>query len=446
MLAAKRATERFSHADAARLYQRAIEAGRASRIGRRPGAGRRVGADGRGASVRRRAGGGKPGVDRGAPAAARRSDRPGTAVRPSRGRGLAQRGADRGCAMAEARLSGSRGGRRRRSDGVARQDALELGGRPQSAGPLGGGDRGVPAGDRGGRSRSASCSALAHALYCARLGAASNRVAAEEATHSWRALEIYERARRSRARARSSSTTSGMFAYFDGRWDDAIALYRRVAGACGERSGSAGGRGAASTATSARSCPTRAISTRPRSTCSGHAGCGAGRGERASGGVRRRAPGDAWRSGAATLEAGVPMLESAMNEFRRFEHARLRGFRAGPDRRGRGVRRRPGAGARDRARATMDSGDRQRARCSSAPPASRSPVSGGRGGPRRSWSAALGSARERGAEYDVAATIDALHALGGADAEHAPRAGRRSSSGAEDRAPAPRPAVGIEPP
>ena len=57
MAAAKRATERFSHADAARLYRRAIEAGRADGgRGDRTVAGRGVGAARRGAAQRRRAG------------------------------------------------------------------------------------------------------------------------------------------------------------------------------------------------------------------------------------------------------------------------------------------------------------------------------------------------------------------------------------------------------
>ena len=47
MLAAKRATERFAHADAARLYRRAIDAGRAARLAVDPHAlARGVGADG----------------------------------------------------------------------------------------------------------------------------------------------------------------------------------------------------------------------------------------------------------------------------------------------------------------------------------------------------------------------------------------------------------------
>ena len=77
----KRATEQFSHADAARLYRRAIEAGRADGVvGRWRVAGRGVGAAWRGAAERRRAGGGGDGSDRGAAAASGRPARAGATV------------------------------------------------------------------------------------------------------------------------------------------------------------------------------------------------------------------------------------------------------------------------------------------------------------------------------------------------------------------------------
>ena len=60
----------------------------------------------------------------------------------------------------------------------------------------------------------------------------------EQATHSSRALEIYEALGDLEHEGRVLNNL-GMFAYFDGRWDDAIAFYRR-AGACGERSGRPG--------------------------------------------------------------------------------------------------------------------------------------------------------------------------------------------------------------
>ena len=56
-----------------------------------------------------------------------------------------------------------------------------------------------------------------------------------EATHSWRALEIYQDLGDLEHEGLVLNNL-GMFAYFDGRWDEAIALYRR-AEECGERSG-----------------------------------------------------------------------------------------------------------------------------------------------------------------------------------------------------------------
>jgi class 3 adenylate cyclase/tetratricopeptide (TPR) repeat protein len=60
----------------------------------------------------------------------------------------------------------------------------------------------------------------------------------DEATYSWRALEIYERL----GDPEHESTVLnnlGMFAYFQGRWDEAVDLYRK-AGACSERAGKPG--------------------------------------------------------------------------------------------------------------------------------------------------------------------------------------------------------------
>jgi tetratricopeptide (TPR) repeat protein len=57
----------------------------------------------------------------------------------------------------------------------------------------------------------------------------------EEATHSSRALEIYEELGEPEREA-AVLNNLGMFAYFDGRWDDAVALYQR-AGECSERAG-----------------------------------------------------------------------------------------------------------------------------------------------------------------------------------------------------------------
>jgi tetratricopeptide (TPR) repeat protein len=57
----------------------------------------------------------------------------------------------------------------------------------------------------------------------------------EEANYSWRALEIYEELRDPEHESRVLNNL-GMFAYFDGRWDDALTLYRRSRES-GERAG-----------------------------------------------------------------------------------------------------------------------------------------------------------------------------------------------------------------
>jgi tetratricopeptide (TPR) repeat protein len=77
-------------------------------------------------------------------------------------------------------------------------------------------------------------SALAHACYVLDWALVESG-RATEATNSWRALEIYEQLG-DLAHQYSVFNNLGMFAYWEGRWDDAIELYRR-AGACGERAG-----------------------------------------------------------------------------------------------------------------------------------------------------------------------------------------------------------------
>src|SRR6185312_633154 len=76
--------------------------------------------------------------------------------------------------------------------------------------------------------------ALAHALYSLdwALVESGRR---EEAMHSWQALEIY-RQLGDPEHELIVLNNLGMFAYFDGRWDDALSLYLQ-ARSCGERSG-----------------------------------------------------------------------------------------------------------------------------------------------------------------------------------------------------------------
>jgi class 3 adenylate cyclase/tetratricopeptide (TPR) repeat protein len=235
--AAKRATERFAHADAVRLYQRAIESGRLSR---REGdqqlladaweqlgdALRCVGepaAASRALTQARR-------LIRDDPLAharlylrhaevAERSDAQNRAIRwLKRGLRVLDPLEDAEAVALRARMRALLGGIRNRqgrfedSISACRQAIAEA----ESVGAL---------------------SALAHASYAldwALVG--SGRRA--EATHSSRALEIYEQLG-DPEREQVVLNNLGMFAYFDGRWDDAIALYRR-AGLCGQRSGRPG--------------------------------------------------------------------------------------------------------------------------------------------------------------------------------------------------------------
>jgi tetratricopeptide (TPR) repeat protein len=77
-------------------------------------------------------------------------------------------------------------------------------------------------------------SALAHACFALDYALVeSNRP--QDATHSWRALEIYEQLGDLEHEAQVLNNLGGI-AYWDGRWDNAVELYRRAA-ACAERAG-----------------------------------------------------------------------------------------------------------------------------------------------------------------------------------------------------------------
>jgi class 3 adenylate cyclase/tetratricopeptide (TPR) repeat protein len=76
--------------------------------------------------------------------------------------------------------------------------------------------------------------ALAHACYALDWALVESG-RGEEANYSWRALEIYQQLGDPEHESKVLNNL-GMFAYFDGRWDDAVDLYRR-AGAASERAG-----------------------------------------------------------------------------------------------------------------------------------------------------------------------------------------------------------------
>ena len=233
MVAAGRATERFSHADAAELYRRAIETGRAG------------------------------GMAADAPALAEAWEKLGDALRctgelQAAARALTE--ARRLChdPIAQARLCDSQAEVAERCEaltaavrwltrGLRYIEGLQTTGariaRARIRSHLGG------IRNRQGRWSEAvrvfrqaiadaetvgELPALARACYgldwaLVELGTAA------EATHSWRALEIYEQLGDFEHEA-TVLNYLGMFAYFDGRWDEAIELYRR-AGEASERAG-----------------------------------------------------------------------------------------------------------------------------------------------------------------------------------------------------------------
>ena len=234
MDAAKLATERFSHADAARLYRRAIEAGRAEGVTadsqsladaweQMGEALRRVGepaAASRALTEARRLLGTDPiaqarlchrhadiAGDSGASTAAVRwlnrafrclQEVDGTEATTLRARIWSDLGGVR-----------NRQGRWAQSIDACRRAITDA----ESVGEL---------------------SALAHACYALDYALVESGHP-DEATHSWRALEIYERLGDPDHESLALNNLGGI-AYWDGRWDDAVALYER-AGACAERAG-----------------------------------------------------------------------------------------------------------------------------------------------------------------------------------------------------------------
>ena len=234
MAAAKRATERFSHVDAARLYRRAIDAGRAEGAAADPrslaGAWEELG------EALRNVGEPAPAMKaltearrllrddpiaqarlchRHAEVAERRESLT-VAIRwLNRGSRYVDRVEGREASAWRARmwslLGGVRAaqGRWAQAISVCRQAIAEA----ESVGEL---------------------SALAHACYVLDWALVESG-SPDEATHSWRALEIYDQL----GDPEHESTVLnnlGAFAYWEGRWDDAVDLYRR-GGAASERAG-----------------------------------------------------------------------------------------------------------------------------------------------------------------------------------------------------------------
>lgn len=409
MLAARQATERFSHADAARLYRRAIETGRAcgsddarelaeawEQLGEALRCVGEPAAASRALTEARRLVGDDPIA--GARLCARHAD----VASRSAALTAAVRWLNRGFrelenvdgpeatawrAKMRSRLSGIRNRQGRWTEAIAtcRQAIAEA----ESVGEL---------------------SALAHALYSLDWALVESGHA-EQATHSRRALEIYEQLCDPEHELIVLNNL-GMFAYFDGRWDDALALYRQ-ARECGERSG------------------------RPADVAFADCNVGEilsdqGQFEEAEEYLQRaRRVWSATREVQAVAfidvllgrlavrrgdgEHGQPMIERAMDTLRRFNmnayasfaRALLAEAEAFAGDAGRAL---------DIARAEMESADRHRPLLQRAAGIALTRL-GQANAARDELTAALSCARERGAEYEIAATIDALAALDAADAE-----------------------------
>ena len=224
-LAGHSAHERLAYADAAQLYRHALDAGRAvDAAGRAAGPGprgarRRAGAHGRarpgarGAARRAPAGRGRP-APRG---------RPGPAPCPARRAGRAR------CAAAVRWTLGACG----RSQALDGEEAARIRARllsllatlRQRQGRTGSEAIALCRQAIAEAERSGEDAALAHACFILDW-ALFDSGRPEEATHSARALAIYERLGDLDRQAAVLNNLGG-FAYHEGRWDDAVELYRR---------------------------------------------------------------------------------------------------------------------------------------------------------------------------------------------------------------------------
>ena len=233
MAAAKRATERFSHVDAARLYRRAIDAGRADGGAADPRslaeaweelgeALRNVGEPAAAAKALTQA---RRLLPDDPIAQARLYHRHAQVAERTEALSAAVRWLMRGFRCIEAVegdeatvwrarcarswAASERQGRRAEAISTCRQAIAEA----ESVGEL---------------------SALAHACYTLDYALVESGHP-DEATHSWRALEIYEQLGDPEHEFLVLNNLGGI-AYWDDRWDDAVDLYRR-AGSCAERAG-----------------------------------------------------------------------------------------------------------------------------------------------------------------------------------------------------------------
>ena len=410
LIAARRATERFAHADAVHLYRRAIDAGRASGVTVYPGALAQAWEQ-MGEELRCV---GEPGAANRALTEARRllCDDPIAQAR------LCDRHADvasRSAALSAAVRWLMRGFRC--LEGVSGPEATSC--RAKMRSRLGG------VRNRQGRWSEAivTCrqaiteaesvgelTALAHALYSLDWALVESG-RPEEATHSWRALEIYQQLGDPEHELFVLNNL-GMFAYFDGRWDDAVALYLRAREA-GERSG--------------RPADAAFVDCNVGEILSDQ-----GRLEEAEEHLRRaRRVWNATREPQSVafidmllgrlavrrgdIQVGLPMLERSTRTLRAFNMHAYADFGRGLIAEAEALRGDPRRGL-EIARADLEAADRERPLLQRAAgiALARLEETDAAG---RELTAALACARERGAHYEIAATIDALAALGAADDE-----------------------------
>jgi class 3 adenylate cyclase/tetratricopeptide (TPR) repeat protein len=410
MAATQRATERFSHADAARLYRRAIDAGRADRAAADPNAlataweelGEALRSIGEPTSAMRALTEARRLARDDPIAQARLCDRHAEVAKRSGSLTVAIRWLKRGLRCVDpfedadatawrarmySNLAGIRARQARWSEAISacRQAIAE-------AEPV-------------GESR-----ALAHACYILDW-ALMESGRSGEATHSWRALEIYQQLGDPEHEHMVLNNLGGL-AYWGGRWDEAIDLYER-AGEASERAG--------------RPVDTAYIDCNIGEILSdqGHLDEAEAHLTRA----RRLWSGTGERQAVAYMDVllgrmlvrrgenqrGIEMLSAAMDELRRFKLDGYADF-------AQALLAEAEAFGGDALRA-LDIGSRELETSNRLRPLL-TRVGGialGRLGERsaaiRELRHSLESARSVGGEYDIAATIDALASLDGADPE-----------------------------
>jgi class 3 adenylate cyclase/tetratricopeptide (TPR) repeat protein len=410
LVAARRAAERSAPADAVLLYRRAIDAARASGVVEDPRALAEAWEQ-MGEELRRA----------GEPAAARRALR--EARRMLRDDPIAQaRLCDRQAEVAE-RSEGLTSAVRWLMRGVRSLGELDspaaIGSRARLNSHLAGirnrqgrwaeavlvGRQAIADAEAAGELR-----ALARACYGVDMALRESGRAAE-AHHSWRALEIYEQLDMPEEEARVLDNL-GMFAYSDGRWDDAIALYRR------SRAASERARTPADVAR--RDCDIGEIlSDQGRLEAAAEHLARARRVWSASAERQSVAFVDLLLARLATRRGeardAVPMLEAAMKELRRFSMdpyasfaeallAEAEAFGGDPER------------ATRLARDQLELTDRHLPLLARAAGIALARL-GRTDEARDELRSALQSARERPSEYDVAATIDVIDMVEGAEEE-----------------------------